>query len=269
MYFAVGHTFGLPSCPIFIIIIVSLNVSTLIQFSNEKMKMTIFLEIFSLGLECLSFSWILMNFFSVIISHNWWWCQKEPGGHPIHSTVVVDETETKSIDGDQMMPPPPLLSMSHVLVACVSISRRIKGKRKKDGDNVLSAEQFFSICPSLYVYRKQPGTHQPSANGHFSLHVFEKKKKKKTTRKERERDWYLLLLLEMLSGLLRLFLFVSPHWNCWVPPFLSHTGTQDDPAKWHPSTFSSSSSSFSIFCRRVSYPGLLLVVWCRIIIIIS
>ena len=102
--------------------------------------------------------------------------------------------------------PPSVLSMSHVLVACVSISRRIKRKRKKDGDNVLSAEQFFSICPSLYVYRKHPGTHQPSANGHFSLHVFEKKNYEK---RERER----LILATAAGNVIRSpppFFFSSP-----------------------------------------------------------
>jgi hypothetical protein len=55
--------------------------------------------------------------------------------HPSHPSWT-DETETKSIerkrvDGDQMIPAPPYTLMFHVLVACVSISRRGDGPKRK------------------------------------------------------------------------------------------------------------------------------------------
>lgn len=87
--------------------------------------------------------------------------------------------------------------MSHVLVACVSISRR--KQENKDGDNVLPAEQkFFSIRPCSAA-ATNTRTHQPSANGHFSILVGRKKKR-----------LILLLLLETLSGLFSAFFSPSP-----------------------------------------------------------
>lgn len=117
--------------------------------------------------------------------------------HPSHPSWR-DETETKSIEKESRWrpndssPPPLYTLMFHVLVACVSISRRGDGpkrkikEKKKDGDNVLSAEQRSPVHPQT-----TPGhtSAPPKCKRSFFPSMFSRKRKKEIE-KRRERYRY-------------------------------------------------------------------------------
>lgn len=115
---------------------------------------------------------------------------------------------------------------------------------------MLSAEERSPVHPQT-----TPGhtSAPPKCKRSFFPSMFSRKR----NRKKKKKRAIPLLLLETLSGSSASASFTSPLLSHWVPPFLSHTGTQDDPAKWHPSTFSSS----SFVARRLDLHILLLLLY--------
>lgn len=203
--------------------------------------------------------------------------------HPSHPSWT-DETETKSIerkrvDGDQMIPAPPI----HPHVPCVGrmcVHFTPRGRAKKKNKIKKRTETMccrpWSVRPSIHRQHPDTPAHHQSANGHFSLPCFPEKEIERRRRRERYRYccWKRYPVPPPPPP------YLPPSLSHWVPPFLSHTGTQDDPAKWHPSTFSSSSfcsssvrlthsAAAAALYIRVLCSLVYVCMSCRMIIIIS